>query len=59
MSHSEQDRKAFNSSLALTNRKKAVAEWLKANPEIGALNGGKYYRVINGQAIPVQELTND
>jgi len=55
--HTEQDRMAYNNDLAYFAHEKAVTEWLDNNPDIGVLNGGKYYRIAAGQAVPVKELS--
>lgn len=38
---------------------KAIAEWLQNNPEVGTLNGGKYYRVVNNEVLYIQPLSNE
>ena len=35
----------------------AIQQWLIDNPEVGALNGGKYYIVNNGQIVNVAPLS--
>jgi hypothetical protein len=56
MSHNESDRRAFNETRINNEHADKVAEWLKANPEIGVLNGGQYYKIVNGQTVPVAEF---
>jgi len=53
----EADRKAFYRDQAAKAHKEAVSKWLSENPEIGELNGSKYYRIENGQQIMVAELS--
>ncbi len=33
-----------------------IAEWLRANPEIGVLNSGKYYKHVDGEYTEVEAL---
>jgi len=35
----------------------AIAEWLQDNPDVGILNGGKYYRVVNNEVLYIQPLS--
>ena len=53
MSHTEEDRKAYIKDVAATEKKKAIEKWLQANPEIGTLNGGKYYKFVDGEQVAV------
>lgn len=53
----EADRKAFNADRIAKEHAAEVAAWLKANPEVGVLNGGNYYTVDGGMMIPVAELS--
>jgi len=53
----EADRKAFYKDQAAKAHKAQVAKWLSENLEIGVLNGGKYYRIENGQTIMVTEFS--
>lgn len=55
----EADRKAFNADNVAKEKAAEVAAWLKANPEIGVLNGGNYYIVDAGMMIPVAELSDN
>ena len=58
MSHTDADRIAFNKATKARAYRNAIAKWLKANPDVGVLNGDKYYRTINGQTVtahPAQE----
>ena len=55
--HTEADRKAFNEARIANEHAAEVAVWLAANPEIGALNNGTYYKIENGEAINVAELS--
>ena len=36
--------------------KKAIANWLKGDPEIGVLNGPKYYKIVNSKVIYLKAL---
>ncbi len=54
----EQNRIAFQESLKQEAEKTAVAEWLKDNPEIGELNGGRYYKISGSKVIYLKALTN-
>ncbi len=51
MSHTDADRIAFNKATKARAYTDAITKWLKANPDIGVLNGDKYYRTINGQTV--------
>ena len=31
----------------------AIEKWLQANPEIGTLNGGKFYKFVDGKQVAV------
>ena len=53
----EADRKAFWADKAAKDHAEKVSAWLKANPEVGVLNGGNYYIVDGGMMIPVAELS--
>jgi len=55
----EQNRIAFQESQKQTAQKIAVAKWLKDNPEIGELNGGRYYKISGSKVIYLKALTND
>ena len=52
----EANRKANQATAAQNEKRQAVAKWLKTNPQIGELNGGKYYKIVNGETVTVQEL---
>jgi hypothetical protein len=54
--NTEADRKDFWESQKNINHKKAIAKWLSENPSIGVLNGGKYYKVVEGQMVNVKEF---
>lgn len=51
------DRKAFIADKAAKDNADKVAAWLKANPKVGVLNGGRYYIVDGGMMIPVAEFS--
>jgi hypothetical protein len=53
MRHTEADRKAFNRHVRDEAHKRAVAEWLSENPEVGVLNNGTFYRIVDGVAVSV------
>ena len=41
------------------NKDQQIAEWLKANPEIGYLSSGKYYVMLNAGCMKmIPELGN-
>jgi hypothetical protein len=54
----EENRKAFADAKAEAEHKQKVKQWLRDNPEIGVLNGPKYYRFVNNVEIAVKELEN-
>jgi hypothetical protein len=56
MSHSETDRQAFHADVAAKDRAQSIAEWLARNPDIGVLNGDRYYRIVDGQQVAVPVL---
>jgi hypothetical protein len=52
---SEGERKSEVAAREAVVYEKRIAEWLKANPSIGRLNGGKFYRIENDYpVIPVE-----
>ena len=53
----EENRKDFNKRIVINDHRRAVMEWLRKNPEIGSLNGGKYYRIVDGKTVMVKELS--
>ena len=53
MAHTEADRIAFNLAMKKRDYQEAIAKWLKANPDVGVLNGDRYYRTINGETVMV------
>ena len=55
-------RKDYEADIATKRRReeleKAVGEWLKANPEIGVLNSGRYYVTApDGEMVFVEPLS--
>lgn len=54
MRHTEDDRKAFNLEEDIRAREEKTAKWLADNPDVGVLNGFKYYRVIDGEMVFVE-----
>jgi hypothetical protein len=52
----EADRIANIKARSEQKHKEAVEQWLASNPEIGVLNGGKYYKVVGSKIVEVQEL---
>lgn len=59
MAHTETDRKAFNDTRLANEHNEKVTAWLARNPEIGALNGGKYYKIVASKTVSVAELQED
>jgi hypothetical protein len=57
MRHSEADRKAFNIYEAKKAYAAKIAAWLAANPEIGELNSGKFYKYIGNEIVEVEALS--
>jgi hypothetical protein len=57
MRHSEADRKAFWEGEAAKKRAAKIAAWLAANPEIGELNSGKFYKYIGNEIVEVEALS--
>ena len=53
----EMERIAHNNRLAEQERSEAIAQWLRANPEIGVLNGGKYYRLVDNEVVFLEPLS--
>ena len=53
MAHTEADRKAFNQHQEQVSYKRAVTEWLREYPQVGELNGGKFYIFKDGQQVEV------
>ena len=58
MRSTEEDRKAFYKDQetikqAETDAEDAerIQEWLNVNPEVGVLNNGKYYRIVDGKTV--------
>jgi len=47
----ETDRLAFIRDTAAAAKKVQIKAWLRANPEIGQLNGGKFYKFEAGQQV--------
>jgi len=52
------DRLAYNVDQAQRAYIAETRAWLANNPHIGVLNGGQYYKVINGAIIYVNRLAN-
>ena len=55
-SNYEADRKSNLAARSAKAHAEKVAKWLAANPEIGVLNGGKYYKILEGEVVSVKEL---
>tara|TARA_R110002020_G_scaffold73543_3_gene188648 strand:+ start:388 stop:570 length:183 start_codon:yes stop_codon:yes gene_type:complete len=51
MRNTNEDHNAWIKDQKEITQKAKVTEWLKANPEIGELNGGKFYKFEDGQQI--------
>ena len=54
--YSEKECRADRAAIASKAHAKKVAEWLAANPDVGVLNGGKYYKVVDNSIVTVNEL---
>jgi len=52
----ESNRILFQEDQQAIADKKAVANWLKDDPEIGVLNGPKYYKIVNGEVVYLEAL---
>tara|TARA_R110000851_G_scaffold22894_2_gene67583 strand:- start:6065 stop:6250 length:186 start_codon:yes stop_codon:yes gene_type:complete len=52
----EESRKAFRKDATYNAHHQAVTKWLQANPQIGFLNGGKYYKIVDGKTVNVAEF---
>ena len=64
MRHSEKDRLAFYTDIvsikhndATAIKKEKVRKWLQANPNIGELSSGTYYKIVNDKTVYIEELT--
>ena len=57
MRASEQDRVANNKAWAEEAQNEKVAKWLADNPQIGVLNGPRYYVMEDGEIKYVEELS--
>lgn len=66
MYHSELTKKADEAREAqkdIANMKKeaehekVIHEWLAKNPEIGVLNSGKFYKIVNGKTVAVKAFS--
>ena len=58
MAHTELDRQALISHKVAVKHAADLLAWLERRPEVGVLNGGLYYRIINGAIVPVDEFGN-
>ena len=58
MRNLEEDRKAYYKDIAATEKKKAIEIWLQANPEIGTLNGGTFYKFVDSKQVAVTPPLN-
>jgi len=56
MRHENSDHNAFIADQKEIAYEAKVAAWLKANPSIGSLNGGRHYRIVNGMTVYLAEL---
>ena len=52
----EMERIAHNNHLAGQGRSEAVTQWLRSNPEIGVLNGGKFYKIVDNELVFLEPL---
>ena len=52
--NNEADRIAYNKAVKAEKEAHAVLTWLRANPEIGRLNSGKFYKIVNGEQVFVK-----
>ena len=59
MSHTDKERKEMLKGIFNLNYEKAVAKWLKENPHVGQLNGGKFYNTatLNPIKCPIKKET--
>lgn len=56
--HTEQDRQAYYRDIEKARQEKLIENWLAENPQVGVLNGGKYYvNTSEGNQIFVKPLT--
>jgi len=53
----EENRVAFQDDLKKAAHKKALTKWLRDNPEIGELNGGKYYKMVDSEVVYLEALS--
>ncbi len=53
----EMERVAHNNHLAGQERIEAIAQWLQSNPEIGVLNGGKFYKIVDNEVVFLEPLS--
>ena len=51
--HSNEDHNAWIRDQKTIARRNQIADWLEANPEIGRLSSGKFYKFENGQQVTV------
>ena len=52
----EESLKAYRRDTIYNEHHQAVTVWLRANPHIGWLNGGKYYKIVDGKTVNVVEF---
>lgn len=52
----ERNRRANRDAAVHNAHLLAVTQWLRDNPQIGSLNGGKYYKIVDGKTVSVKEL---
>ena len=53
----EMERSAHYNHLAEQERSRAIAQWLRAHPEIGVLNGGKFYKIVDNEMVFLEPLS--
>ncbi len=47
--YTQEDRMADQAYFANKAREEAIAKWLQENPQVGVLNSGKFYIIVNDE----------
>ncbi|WP_156507679.1 hypothetical protein [Halioglobus sp. HI00S01] len=51
MTQAQIEDREFNQCMHEQYKREFIRQWLKDNPEVVELNGGRYYRIINGEIV--------